>query len=388
MTTVSIEPDVVAAARELAPAVRESADETERLRHLAPGILQQLRDAQLFDLVLPRKFGGLEVDILTMMRVVEELSAADGATGWCVGIGVGTSIVSASLDEDVAREIFAPGNIWGGPVAPMGRATPVEGGHRVTGRWQFASGCNHCSWLVGGSLIFEGDAPKMLANGMPAWRLMTFPREDVEIIDTWNVSGLRGTGSHDIAVKDAFVPENRSMGILADGPVQPGPLYRYPIFGFLALSVAPVATGIARRAIDEVLELAQKKTPTGSRGSLRERGTVQADIALAEAELRSGRGFMYEVAEEIWETCVADEKVSNEQRAMLRLASAHAVATAVRAVDIAYRLGGGTSLYETSVLQRCFRDVHAATQHIVLGYANYELAGQVMLGMPVSTMAL
>ena len=388
MAIASTEPDIIAAARSLAPAVRESADETERLRHLAPGILQQLRDARLFDLVLPRKFGGLEVDIITMMRVIEDVSEADGSTGWNVGIGNGTTIVSAALDEDVAREIFAPGNIWGGPVAPMGRAKRVDGGYRVTGRWQFASGCNHCSWLVGGSLVLEGDAPKMLPNGMPEWRLMTFPKEDVEIIDTWNVSGLRGTGSHDIAVHDAFVPDNRSMGIAADRPVQPGPLYRYPIFGFLALSVAPVATGIARRAIDELIALAQKKTPVGSRGSLRERGPVQQDIALAEAELRSGRGFMYETAQQIWDLCVAGEKVPDEQRAMLRLASAHAVATSARAVDIAYRLGGGTSLYETSVLQRCFRDVHAATQHIVLGYANYELAGQVMLGMPAATMAL
>ncbi len=167
MTTAIAPAELLQRARDLAPAIRAAADETERNRRVPQHLLQQLIDARLFDIVLPQALGGLEVDIITMMKIVEEVSIADGATGWTLGIGAGTSIIAASLDEDVAREIFTPGAITGGPVAPMGRATPVDGGYRVTGRWQFASGSQHCAWLAAGSLVFEGAAPRMVAEGIP-----------------------------------------------------------------------------------------------------------------------------------------------------------------------------------------------------------------------------
>ena len=388
MTTTATATDIIASAQALGPVVRAGADATEAGRKLDPGVFHALSEARMFDLVLPRALGGLEVDITTMMRVIEEVSIADGATGWCVGIGVGTSVISGTLPDNVAREIFAPGVVTGGPVAPLGRATPVEGGYRVTGRWPFASGIDHCAWAVGGSIVLEGDAPRMLAPGAPDWRLMLFPKADIEVVDTWRVSGLSGTGSHDIAVKDVFVPEERSIALGVQKPVQTGPLYRFPIFGFLALSIAPVATGIARRAIDELVELAQTKVPTGGRSGLRERAVAQYEIAQAEAELRSCRAFMYEAAAEVWDALLAGGRPDIKQRALLRLACAHATNASARAVDIAYRLGGGSAIYQTSVLQRQFRDIHAATQHILSSSMNYELAGRVLFGLDPGTPAL
>ena len=388
MTTITAPADLIQRARDLAPAVRAAADETERGRRVPQHLLQLLIDARLFDIVLPQSLGGLEVDILTMMRIIEEISIADGATGWTVGIGAGTSILAAFLAEDVARAIYTPGTITGGPVAPMGRATPVDGGYRVTGRWPFASGSEHCAWLAGGSLVFEGPAPRMLAEGVPDWRMMIFPAADVEIIDTWSVTGLRGTGSHDIAVHDAFVPAERSISLLAMEPKHSGPLYRFPIFPFLTVSIATVSTGIARRAIDDFIALAQSKVSTGSGVPMRERTTIQSEVAQAEATLRSARAFLYETVAEVWAHIEAGNTATVEQRGLIRLAGAHATLSAARAVDMMYTLGGGTAIYETSTLQRQFRDVHTATQHITLNAANYELAGQILLGLSPNALAL
>ncbi len=378
-------PDMIGAAAELADTVRSFADEAERGRQCPPKLVQVLHERRLFDMILPRKYGGLEVDIVTMLRVLEELAVADGSTSWVVGIGCGTSIIAAYMPEATAPDVFHQGVVTGGAMAPNGRATPVEGGFRVSGRWPFASGCTHCSWLVGGTLIFDGDQPRMLSASMPDWRTMVFPAEQVEIIDTWHVSGLRGTGSRDMAVKDVFVPDDRAIGFMSSRPVVDGPLYRFPVLGFLALTIAPIPLGIARRALNELAELASAKTPMGSFSKLRDKGITQYELARAEAALRSARAWLYEITGEIWAKVVAGDQATMRDRALLRMACAHAALESARAVDMAYTLGGGTALYEKSVLQRCLRDAHAATQHVMLAPANYETAGKVLLGLEPSS---
>jgi alkylation response protein AidB-like acyl-CoA dehydrogenase len=376
---------LIAAARALLPDVRAAADETERERQPVPAIIEKLLGARLFDLVKPRAIGGIETDLITMMRVIEEISIGDASIGWCVGIGLGTSIISGSVSEAVAREAFAPGTIQGGAFAPNGRGTVVEGGVRVSGRWPFVSGSPHCSTLTCGTLIYDGDAPRMLAAGVPDWRMPIFARKNAEIIDTWHTGGMRGTGSHDVAVRDLFVPDDHIIRIGGDAVVQPGPLYRFPIIGFLALTIAPVATGIARHAIDEVIELAQTKVALGTQRSVRERALPQHQIAEAEGELRAGRAFMYEAAAGVWDALERGDAVSMHQRAMVRLACVQATFASVRATDIAYRLGGGTAVYETSVLQRLMRDAHTVTQHVQLSANNYEPVGRVLFGLDPGT---
>lgn len=381
MTTTAA-PDLLAAIRELDPMIRAHADAAEAEREVPAAVIDAMREARLFDMVLPQSLGGIETDITTMIRAIEGASIADGATGWALGIGAGTSVVSAYLPPEIARTMFAPGVIWGGPIAPNGHAAVVDGGYRVTGRWPFASGCQHCGWLVAGSMVYDGDNLKMNDAGAPDYRLVCVPAGDAEIIDTWRTTGLRGTGSHDIALNDVFVPAERTIGIAADRPVNDGPLYRFPIFSFLAFTVAPVATGVARRALDEFATLAERKRPVFSGSPLRERSTVQADIARAEATLRSARAFMYDSVAEAWDTVASGGRIDTHGRAVLRLAAAHATLESAKVIDTAYTLAGSSSVYDGSVIQRCFRDVHTATQHVSLNAANYETTGRVLLGLP------
>jgi alkylation response protein AidB-like acyl-CoA dehydrogenase len=212
--------------------------------------------------------------------------------------------------------------------------------------------------------------------------LCLFPAADATVIDTWSVSGLRATGSHDIAIEDAVVPAARTASVISQEPVATGPLYAFPVFGLLALTIAGVGLGIGRAAIDDLVELAGGKTPTASTRKLAERATTQAEIAQAEAKLRAGRAFLYDAVGEAWESATRDGAVSIEQRLALRLAATHATTASAAAVDIAYNLGGGTSIYETSPLQRRFRDIHAATQHMLVGSATWELTGRLLLGLP------
>jgi alkylation response protein AidB-like acyl-CoA dehydrogenase len=380
MTTATSAQELIATAIGLQPAIREHADEAERIRHIPREMVDLLHQHRMFDLCLPKEIGGLEVDVVTMVRVLEELAIADGSTAWAVGIGCGTSIIAGFLPRELAQSMFAHGIVSGGAMAPNGRATPVDGGYRVSGRWPFASGCTHCSYLVGGSLVFEGDAPRV-RNGIIDWRTMVFPIDEVEIIDTWHVAGLRGTGSRDMAVKDVFVPEERAIAFFSQKPWATGHLHRLPALAFLALTVAPIPLGLARRAIDELSTLARTKVPVGSATALKDRQIAQYEIAKADAILRSARAFMYETTEAMWDKCVRGDDVTMKDRADLRMACAHAALESSRAIDMAYTLGGGTALYETSALQRCMRDAHAATQHIMLAPGNYEPAGRLLFGL-------
>src|SRR5438046_2869342 len=272
---------------------------------------------------VPRALGGGEVDPATMIRTIEIIAAADGAAGWSAMIGATSGVASAYLAEDAAREIYGsePEVVSGGAFAPLGRATVVDGGYRVTGRWPFASGCEHCAWLMGGSVVLDGGQPRLLPSGMPDNRLMLFPAAQVRIIDTWDVAGLRGTGSHDIAVEDRFVPAARSLSLIADRPRTTGPLYAFPVFGLLALGIAGVALGIARRALDELVALAGGKTPAGSRRLLAERPVIQAEVARAEATLGAARAFLAETVGAAWERAQAAGAIEVRERARPRPAA-------------------------------------------------------------------
>ena len=257
--------DVVRAAGELAPLARRAALDTERDRRLADELVEELRRSGVFRLCVPRTIGGVEGHVLDLLAAVEAVARGDGSAGWCAAIGATSGALATYLPEPAAREVYGdPGVISGGVFAPLGRATPVGDGYRVSGRWPFASGVNHCDWLMGGCLVEEGGELRKLESGAPDIRFMLFPAAEAEVIDTWNVAGLRGTGSHDFAVDGATVPEERSASLITDDPRCDGPLYAFPVFGLLALSIASVGLGIARAAIDDLVELATAKKPSGS----------------------------------------------------------------------------------------------------------------------------
>lgn len=380
----------VAAARALAPEIMARADEIESGRRLPADLARKFAEAGLFRIAIPQRYGGAELHPADIVRVIEEVSRADGSAGWCVMIGGTTATLASVLPERWAQEIYGtnPYVITGGSTPPTGKAHPVEGGYRVTGRWQWGSGTQNCQWICGGSLIMEGEEPRKTKSGEPEVHLMVFEAAQVEILDTWNPSGLRGTGSHDFQVREAFVPEGRSV-LLGGGPLYiKTPLYRFPFFGLLAVGVCAVALGIARRAIDELVTLATKKVPTWAQRPLSQRPTLQVQVAEAEAALRSARAFVFDAIDAAWDLAVAGETLSLEVRRDLRLAAAHAVRQSVKAVDLMYEAGGGSSIHADNPLQRCFRDAHVATQHIMVASGVYEQTGRAYLGLPTSPMLL
>jgi alkylation response protein AidB-like acyl-CoA dehydrogenase len=373
-------PDPVAAARALGPHLRTLSTEIEQARRLPADVVDTLRDAGLFRLGVPVSVGGLEADVATLLRAIETVSEADGSAGWCVMIGATSGLVSAYLPRDEAAAIFRPQTVAGGVFAPQGRAVATADGYRVSGRWAFGSGVQHCDWVMGGCVVTDEAGPRVLPSGIPDPRMMLVARPDVEVIDTWDVSGLRGTGSHDFAFHDVLVPESRSVSLVTDRPREPGPLYRFPVFGLLALGIAAVGVGIARRAIDELVELAAGKTPQGSRRKAARRPMTQADAAKAEALWGSARAYLYETVEAAWDDACSGE-ISLPRRARLRLAATNAARSCADAVDACYDAGGGSSIYASNPLQRLFRDAHTVTQHMMVAPATYELAGRVVLGV-------
>jgi len=369
----------------LRPLIEAHAADSERSRQLAAPTVAALTEAGCFNMLVPRSLGGGELDVASMVQVIEAVSKADGAAGWCVMIAATTGVTAAQLPEAGAREIFGSNQPTGGVLMPRGRATATDGGYRVSGQWAFGSGSGHAKWMLGGSLVFGADGPEMLKEGVPHARMMFFPIEDVGIHDTWDVSGLRGTGSNDFEVRDVFVPASRSCPIGEGKRWADGPLYAFPIYGLLALGIAGVALGIGRAAIEALAELANAKTPTGSRRLLAERAAAQSGIAEAEALVLSSRAFVLDRVRQTWERVSSGEKMSLEDRAMLRLAATSASLNCARAVDICYNLGGGSSIYAASKLQRQFRDIHTLTQHVMVGQPTLEVAGRVMLGLPTDT---
>ena len=376
------------AARSLADDIRAGAAETERGRRLAPELVAKMTEAGLFRLCVPRDLGGLEADPRTAIEVLEEVAKADGAAGWCLMVAITSSLVAGYLEDETAREIFGdPGAIASGVFAPRALARVVDGGYRVTGRWTFASGCQHATWLLGGAVIVEGNAPRLREGGVPEARMMLFRKDDVTIHDTWNVVGLAGTGSHDIEVTDVFVPAARSVSFFTDRLRRSGALYAFPVFGLLALGVSAVALGIAQSASDAFLRLATEKTPFGGKRTLAARPAIQAQIAEIEAQIRSARAFLHAAIDRAYQATLAGE-IPVALRAEMRLAACHATTSAARAVDLAYTAAGGSSIYTSSPLQRCFRDVHVATQHVMVGPVIQELAGKVLAGIEADTSML
>jgi alkylation response protein AidB-like acyl-CoA dehydrogenase len=373
---------IVKAAGIQAAALRDRGAEIERARRLPEPFVRAFEEAGLFRLCLPRSFGGSELPLADLVRVLETLATGDAAAGWCAMIASTTSALAAWIEPRAAREIFSsPGAVTGGVFAPTGRATRTAGGFTVSGRWSFGSGCQHCTSLLGGAIVVNGAGPELSPQGRPDIRLCFFPAEEVEILDTWHVSGLSGTGSHDLAVRDRFVADAHAVSLLSDAPREAGTLYRFPVFGLLAVGVASIALGIARRAIDELVALAAKKTPALAQKRLADRGTAQVAVAQAEGALGGARSFLLATIDDVWRRVEAGGTLTLVDRARVRIAAAHAVRDATRAVDLVYELGGGSSIYQTSPLQRCFRDVHVVTQHASVASGSLELAGRALLGV-------
>ncbi|MFO1083045.1 MAG: acyl-CoA dehydrogenase family protein [Reyranellaceae bacterium] len=380
---MAAELDLVAAAQGLAPRIRSQRGDIERQRRLPPELVAAMHALKLFRLFIPSELGGLETDLLTAARVVEQVAIADGAAGWSLMIGSTYGLMAALLPQDTARAIYGPPDaVVAGALRPTGTARVAPGGYRVDGRWAFASGIPHATYWNAGCFVMEGATRRATAEGAPEIRIVFFPPQDGELIDTWDVGGLRGTGSHDYAVRDLFVPAAHSL-TLDDEPWAAGALYRVPLQALLDTSMAAVGLGIGRAAIDAFVELAAIKTASAGSGKpLAERAMAQVNVARAEAALLSARGFLYDTAGGIWNDVLGGRAPDARQLAIARLARINAIAAASLAIDLVYEAGGGSSIYASSPLERCLRDIRTASQHVSMAAANYETVGRVLLGLP------
>jgi alkylation response protein AidB-like acyl-CoA dehydrogenase len=371
-------------ARGLAPRIRERAAEIEAARRLPADLVMEIANARLFKVGLSKDEGGLGADIVTTLQVIEEVARADGSTGWCLAMGINTFRQSAQFTTEVRRKLFHrdPIGVSAGSANPRGRAVAVPGGYRVTGHWFFASGCMHSSLLHGACKVFDGDVPRRRPNGDQEIRIAYFhPKSDARIIDTWNVSGMRGTGSHDIEVDNLFVPEEHTFSALDLRARVTGPMNRMHGFDLAGCGFCCVGLGVARAAIDEFVELAQVKVPRSSSELLRDRAIVQAQVGEAEAVLRSGRAFLFDVVGQMWQTVLAGELVTERQRSDLRMAMTHAAQSAARATHMVCVAAGTTSIFASSPLERYARDAEVVTRHNQLQFVNYEAVGRTILGL-------
>ncbi|MBV8456684.1 MAG: hypothetical protein JO122_08745 [Acetobacteraceae bacterium] len=289
------------AVHRIEPVIRAHASDAERERRLSDTVADAMSASRLFQLWRPRAFGGLEVDPVTGFQVLEEVSRIDSAAGWNLQLSSAIDLMGAWFADEAAREIFGdPDAIFAGSFFPPRVAVPVEGGYRVTGQTSFVSGAHQAKWLLGLAHIHDGDTPRLGEGGAPVTLMTMCPAKQAVVLDTWRTLGMRGTGSHDVMLTDVFVP-SRHTALLAPyerpGEAYGGPLYKFTIWATITV-IATVPIGIARAAIDDLVELAGRKTPSYVTTPLKDRSSVQALLGEAEARLGAARAYLHEALTE------------------------------------------------------------------------------------------
>lgn len=374
----------LARAREIAPLIAACAEETERRRRLSEPVVTALIDAGLYRMLQPRSQGGAELAPADFMAVIEEVAKADASFAWCLAQCTVSAMASAYLDRAVALEIFGPRGIlaWGPPAPSQARSVP--GGYRVTGKWNFASGCRQATWLGAHLPISEADGtPRRGKDGAPVVRSMLFPAASAEIFDVWQVMGLRGTASDSYAVTDLFVPEQHSVARDSEAERrEAGPLYRLSSSNVYALGFGALALGVARGMLDAFLAAARAKPASGgAKRAMRDNNHVQFEIGRSEARLRAARAYLFGAVAAIWRKLLAGQELTDEDRIEMRLASTWAIHEAAKIVEVTYHLLGATAVFASGPFERRFRDIHTVTQQLQGRDAHYEGVGQILLGL-------
>jgi len=359
---------VLSQAREIAELARGMADDIDSARRLPTELVEALRDSGLLRAGAPVEVGALELPAGTALRCAEEVARGDASAGWCVSIGITSTLLVAYLPPVSRDELFGNGRgLAAGVWAPQGKARRVPGGVVVSGRWAFCSGITHADVLFAGCVLEDRPAVVALST------------EQLQILDTWHTLGLRGTGSHDTVAEEVFVPDNRVLSIF-DGPVIDRPLYRFPPFGFFAACITAAAMGNARAAIDNFVELAATKKGVAASRTLAERSTIQVAVAKAESALEAARAGYYQAIDTAWQASLAGPTVPLEARTRIRLAATHGARVSADVVRSMYDLAGGSAIYDGAPLQRRLRDAFTATAHFQVNEASRELPGRVLLG--------
>src|ERR1700736_472438 len=384
MREAEIGNSLLAVARRFRPRILAEADRIEASRRLPEDLARELAHAGFFRIFLPKAYGGLDLTPREALEVFEELARADASVAWCVWNG-NTHWTAAQLSPEAARTIHNdPDVITANSTRTSGQAQVVAGGYRVNGRWSLVSGCELGTWMVLLCIVHKEGEARLTPARAPETRFMLLPSQACEIIDTWNVGGLRGTGSHDVVVHDVFVPNSYGSGF-TDPYVLPDPRYRIPPFSRVIPGLGAMALGIARTAIETFSEIAGAKTPERTTQMLRNNHGAQVRVSQAESLVRSGRLFLFDSLNRLWRPLIATGEAPMKQRAHVRLAASHAVSSAVQAVDLLYIGAGASALYTSCPLERAFRDIHAITQHIGVHPRVMETTGRVLFGLEPDT---
>jgi indole-3-acetate monooxygenase len=380
--------DALARARRVAPVLQAAAARIEAARELPPDVLAALHEARIFRLMLPRWLGGDELDPVALSHVAETIAAADASAAWCLGQGSGCAMSAAYLAPESARKIFGPADAvlaWG--AGAQGKAVAAKGGYVASGKWFFASGSRHATWLGGHCKVFEADgSPRLGRDGAQAERTMLFRRAQATIDDVWRVVGLRGTGSDGYAVAELFVPEEETLNRDdVAGRRYDAPVYRFPITLVFAAAFGGVALGIARGALDDLRALGMEKTPRGARASLRESPVFQTQLAELEGRWRAARAYLDAAFERVWRDSQGQAELTLDQRIDIRLAATTAINQATDVTAAAYRAAGATAIFDSGPFERRLRDSHAVSQQAQARVTHFETVGRHLLGLAPDT---
>jgi len=379
------ERDWVARARDLAPMIEAASDRTEAEGKVPKDVMDALHDAEMFRMVLPRSLGGGAATPLEMMQVLEIVAGADASTAWCLGQALGCTMAAGYVAPEVAREIFGPKDAvlaWGPP--GKAKAVVTDGGYISTGRWRFGSGSRNATWLGCHSPVFDADGNRVMnENGSPKMRTMLIKKEQAEMIDVWQVIGLRGTGSDDYSTDGVFVPEAYTTWRDSQPDrVEPGPFYSIPLLTCYGMGFSGLALGIARSMMESFKELAVDKVGGGMSTVLRENAVIQSNVAECEAKILSSRAFLVAMLEEYWDCLCRGDTPSLDLRARLRLSITYAMNQAREAATYAYHAAGTNAIFESNPFERRFRDIYTVSQQGQGHKSNYEPVGQVFMGLP------
>jgi alkylation response protein AidB-like acyl-CoA dehydrogenase len=367
----------------IADVIASAGDRNEKLRRLAPEVVDALHEQRLFRLLLPRAFGGDEVDLVTWFNTMEALGKLDGSTGWCVGQINGCSATATAIDPAIARKIWGDPRgalSWGPPV--KSRAEEVEGGHRVTGEWTMSSGSRHATWIGLMALPVDASgAPLPLPTGA-TMRVFLTPASSVEFIENWNVIGLIATNSGGFKGENIFVPHGHSIHLPYPRSLQPaGPLYKFPLNNLYGIGFTAVALGIARTMLDEVIALAREKKPWLARQPLQQSQLAQFQIGEAEARLRSARAYMELTASRVWQSIVSTGELTIPDRVDIRMATTFAIHEAKTVADVAWDVAGATAIFLSNPFERRLRDLRTLTQQLQGRKSHLQDCGAYLLGL-------
>ncbi|MYC06837.1 MAG: hypothetical protein F4X57_06675 [Chloroflexi bacterium] len=379
-------------ARELAALVAANTGRINEERKIPTDVSDEIADAGFFRLLMPRNLGGAQLDHPDFLRIVQIFAEADGSVGWSMNQNNVFATNSTRMNDKTREEIY--GNpravITNGPPMSRSRAVEVDGGFSLSGRWNFSSGSDHATWIAALTPIVSADGSGASAGGAvprEEMRILLIPKAEVDMVNNWQVNGLRGTASWGFEADELFIPKHRTYDPSA-APREDGPVYQIPTSLLFASGFATVALGAARAGLDAAKELANRKVPGNMSAEtplLRDWSTTQRQVGEAEAIWHSARAFLRESAGAVWQSVAAGEPLTMSQRIHMRLASTHANRKAADVVDIAYTLCGSSAIFESNPVQRRFQDVHVINQQVQGRLTHYDTAGRYFMGMEPGT---